>query len=42
MKIEVAKDVLLKGISTIQNAISIKSTLPILSNVLLETGKTAL
>jgi len=39
MKIEVDKNTLLKGVSTAQNAISIRSTLPILSNILLEAGK---
>jgi DNA polymerase III subunit beta len=36
MKIEVAKDVLLNGIQKVHNVISAKSTLPILSNILLE------
>ena len=39
MKIECDKDTLLKGVSTTQNAISTRSTLPILSNILLETDK---
>ena len=42
MKLEGDKNTLLKGIATIQNAISIRSTLPILSNVLLETTKNKL
>lgn len=39
MQFEVNKDDLLKGLQTVQNAISQKSTLPILSNLLLEAGK---
>jgi DNA polymerase-3 subunit beta len=39
MKLESSKEALLKGITTVQNAISIRSTLPILSNILLETSK---
>jgi DNA polymerase-3 subunit beta len=39
MKLESSKDVLVNGITTTQNAISIRSTLPILSNILLETIK---
>lgn len=39
MKINVLKDSLLKGIQTVQNAISTKSTLPILSHILLEAKK---
>jgi len=39
MKLEVGKDVLLKGIMAVQNAISPRSTLPILSNILLQTEK---
>ncbi len=42
MKIECDKDTLLKGVSTVQNAISARSTLPILSNILLETNKESL
>ncbi len=42
MKIECDKNILLKGISTVQNAISTRSTLPILSNMLLETKKDGL
>ena len=42
MKIECTKETLLKGISTVQNAISVRSTLPILSNILLETIKDTL
>jgi len=37
MKFKVDKDVLLGGIQTVQNVIIAKATLPILSNVLLET-----
>jgi DNA polymerase-3 subunit beta len=36
MKIKVEKDVLTSGIQTVQNVISAKSALPILSNILLE------
>ncbi len=36
MKIEVAKDILLSGIQKVQNIISTRATLPILSNILLE------
>ncbi|MBI4353148.1 MAG: DNA polymerase III subunit beta [Candidatus Omnitrophica bacterium] len=39
MKITTSKDVLLKGMQAVQNAVSSKSTLPILSHVLLEGGK---
>src|SRR3989338_5855362 len=39
MRINVLKDSLLKGIQTVQNAISTKSTLPILSHILLEAKK---
>ena len=42
MKIESPKDELLEGITIVQNAISARSTLPILSNMLLETTKTGL
>jgi len=42
MKFKVEKDVLVKGIDTIQNVISTKSTLPILSNFLLEAQKDSL
>lgn len=42
MKFKVNKDVLLKGIDTIQNVISSKSTLPILSNILIEAQKDTL
>ena len=37
MKFKVKKDVLIKGVEIIQNVISAKSTLPILSNILIET-----
>lgn len=36
MKIEINKDVLLSGIQKVQNVISAKSTLPILSNILID------
>lgn len=39
MKINATKENLLKGIQTVQNAVSSKSTLPILSHVLLEAKK---
>jgi len=39
MKFTVDKNTLIKGIDTIQNVISAKTTLPILSNFLLETQK---
>lgn len=39
MKLESSKEVLVNGITTTQNIISIRSTLPILSNILLETVK---
>lgn len=42
MRFKVEKDVLLKGIDTIQNVISAKATLPILANFLLETCKDGL
>ncbi|MBP7835914.1 MAG: DNA polymerase III subunit beta [Candidatus Omnitrophica bacterium] len=37
MKFKVEKDVLLAGIQTVQNVITSKATLPILSNILIET-----
>jgi DNA polymerase-3 subunit beta len=39
MKIKVTKESLLTGIQTVQNVVSSKATLPILSNVLIETDK---
>ena len=39
MKITTSKDSLLKGIQIVQNAVSSKSTLPILSHVLIEAKK---
>lgn len=39
MQIDVSRNVLLKGITTVQNAISIRSALPILSNILLDISK---
>ena len=39
MKITTSKENLLKGIQTVQNAVSSKSTLPILSHILLEAKK---
>lgn len=37
MKIKAEKEILLNGIQTVQNAITARSTLPILSNILIET-----
>ena len=37
MKVCSSKEDLLKGIQTVQNAVSTKATLPILSNILIET-----
>lgn len=37
MKIKLSKDALMDGIQTVQNIVSTKATLPILSNMLLET-----
>ncbi len=42
MKLEAKKDVLLNGIQKVQNVISAKSTLPILSNILIETQQDTL
>ena len=42
MKIKVLKENLLKNIQTVQNIVSTKATLPILSNILLETKKDSL
>lgn len=39
MKFDTTKDILIKGIQDVQNAINPKTTLPILSNILIETGK---
>jgi len=39
MKIKITKDTLLQGIQTVQNIVSSRATLPILSNMLLETHK---
>lgn len=39
MKISTSKDALLKGIQVVQNAVSTKSTLPILSHILIEAKK---
>ena len=39
MKIRVLKEDLLKGIQVVQNAVSSKSTLPILSHILIEAKK---
>ena len=37
MKIKISRDKLVSGINTVQNIVSSKVTLPILSNILLET-----
>jgi len=42
MKIKVAKSILLQGLQVVQNVVGIRSTLPILSNVLLTADKTSL
>ena len=42
MKFKVDKNILAKGLDTIQNVISAKATLPILANFLLETQKNSL
>ncbi|MCX5666402.1 MAG: DNA polymerase III subunit beta [Candidatus Omnitrophica bacterium] len=39
MKFDTTKEILIKGIQEVQNAINPKTTLPILSNILIETGK---
>lgn len=39
MKIKIAKETLLQGIQTVQNIVSTKATLPILSNMLIETRR---
>lgn len=39
MRFDTTKDILVKGIQEVQNAINPKTTLPILSNILIETGK---
>jgi DNA polymerase III subunit beta len=41
MKLTTSKDALLKGIQTVQNAVSTKTTLPILSHILVEAKKDA-
>jgi len=42
MKFKVEKDILLGGIQTVQNVITAKATLPILSNILIETQQDSL
>lgn len=42
MKFTASKDALLEGLQTIQNVVSSRTTLPVLSNVLLETTETGL
>ena len=42
MKINTTKDELLRGIQTVQNAVSNKNTLPILSHILLEAKKSGI
>ncbi len=39
MKIKIAKETLIEGIQTVQNIVSSKATLPILSNMLIETRR---
>lgn len=39
MRVKVSRDTLIKGLEVIQNIISAKATLPILSNILIETQK---
>ena len=39
MKFDTTKEILIKGIQSVQNAINPKTTLPILSNILIEAGK---
>jgi DNA polymerase III subunit beta len=42
MKVTVEKNILLNGVQTVHNIITAKSTLPILSNILIETYKNSL
>ncbi len=42
MKVKTTKDQLVQGIQTVQNIVSSKATLPILSNILLETKRSML
>lgn len=42
MKLEITKSALLEGLQTVQNIVSLRSTLPILSNVLFTADKTTL
>ncbi len=39
MEVKLSKDILLKGIQTVQNAVSQKSGLPVLANILFEASK---
>jgi DNA polymerase III subunit beta len=39
MRVKINRDILIKGLEVIQNIISAKATLPILSNILIETQK---
>jgi len=39
MRFDTTKEILSKGIQDVQNAINPKTTLPILSNILVEAGK---
>ena len=39
MKIKIEKQVLLKAVQTLENIVSVKATLPILTNILIETQK---
>ena len=42
MKVKVSKDILVSAIQTVQNIVSSKATLPILSNILIDASKTKL
>ncbi|MCK5259870.1 MAG: DNA polymerase III subunit beta, partial [Candidatus Omnitrophica bacterium] len=42
MKLKVPKDILSSAIQTVQNVVSSKTTLPILSNILIEAKKSKL
>ena len=42
MKVKISKEALLQGIQVVQNVVSSKATLPILSNMLVETKKNTL
>ena len=42
MKFEVGKSALMEGLQKVLNLVSLRTTLPILSNVLIEAGKNSL